>query len=72
MATAQQIGQAVGLAILTGVATTTTATPEALDRRLRGRLPARRGFALIAALAASTIIARTRAPRPGTAVPVPA
>ena len=44
MATAQQIGQAVGLAILTGVATTTAATRAGADRRLRGRVPRRRGL----------------------------
>src|SRR3954447_23611059 len=68
MATAQQIGQAVGLAILTGVATTSTATPEALTSGFEDAFLVAAGFALIAALAASTIIARTRLPRPGTAV----
>ena len=72
MATAQQIGQAVGLAILAGVATPTTATPEALTDGFEDAFLLAGGFALIAALAASTIIAGTRAPRPGAAVPVPA
>ena len=61
MATSQQIGQAVGLAILTGVATSID------DAFLLAG-----GFALLAALAASTIIAALRTPRPGTAIPVPA
>jgi EmrB/QacA subfamily drug resistance transporter len=72
MATAQQIGQAVGLAILTGVATTTAATPAALTDGFADAFVVAAGFALIAALAAFVIIAKTRAPQPGTAVPVPA
>jgi ABC-type glycerol-3-phosphate transport system permease component len=72
MATAQQIGQAVGLAILTGVATTTAATPQALTNGFEIAFVVAAGFALIAALAAFAIIRKTRAPQPGTAVPVPA
>jgi EmrB/QacA subfamily drug resistance transporter len=72
MATAQQIGQAVGLAILTGVATTTTTTAQALTAGFEDAFLLAATFALIGALAAFTIIATTRAPKPGTAVPVPA
>jgi EmrB/QacA subfamily drug resistance transporter len=72
MATAQQIGQAVGLAVLTGVATTTTAAPEAITKGFEDAFLVAGGFALIAALAATAIIRSVRAPRPGTAVPVPA
>jgi EmrB/QacA subfamily drug resistance transporter len=63
MATAQQIGQALGLAILTGV-TTGLAFGDAF------LLAA--GFALLAALAAFTLIPHVKAPPAGAAVPVPA
>jgi EmrB/QacA subfamily drug resistance transporter len=72
MATAQQIGQAVGLAILTGVATTTAATPAALTHSFENAFVVAAGFALIAALAAFVIVAKTRVRQPGTAVAVPA
>jgi predicted MFS family arabinose efflux permease len=72
MATAQQIGQAVGLAVLTGVATTTAATPQALTAGFEDAFVVAAGFALIAALAAFVIVAKTRAPQPGKAIPVPA
>jgi EmrB/QacA subfamily drug resistance transporter len=72
MATAQQIGQAVGLAVLTGVATTTSTSAEALTAGFEDAFLVAAAFALIGALAAFTIIAKTRAPKPGTAVPVPA
>jgi MFS family permease len=72
MATAQQIGQAVGLAILTGVATTTSTSAQALTAGFEDAFLVAAAFALIGALAAFTIIAKTRAPKPGTAVPVPA
>jgi EmrB/QacA subfamily drug resistance transporter len=72
MATAQQIGQAVGLAVLTGVATTTSTSADALTAGFEDAFLLAAAFALIAALAAFTIIAKTRTARPGTAVPVPA
>jgi EmrB/QacA subfamily drug resistance transporter len=72
MATAQQIGQAIGLAILTGVATTTSTTASALTAGFEDAFLLAAAFALIGALAAFTIIAKTRAAKPGTAVPVPA
>jgi EmrB/QacA subfamily drug resistance transporter len=72
MATAQQIGQAVGLAILAGVATTTSTRAQALTAGFEDAFLVAAGFALIGALAAFMIIAKTRAPKPGTAVPVPA
>ena len=72
MSTAQQIGQAVGLAVLTGVATTTTTSAEALTAGFEDAFLVAAAFALLAALAAFTIIAKTRAPKPGTAVAVPA
>jgi EmrB/QacA subfamily drug resistance transporter len=71
MATAQQVGQAVGLAILTGVAATRSTSAQALTGGFEDAFLVAAAFALIAALAASTIIARTRAVRPGTAVAVP-
>src|SRR4051812_6937336 len=72
MATAQQIGQAVGLAVLTGVATTTSTSAQALTAGFEDAFLLAAAFALLGALAAFTIIAKTRAPKPGTAIPVPA
>ena len=72
MATAQQIGQAIGLAVLTGVASTTVATPAALTNGFEDAFLVAGGFALIAALAAFTIIRHVKAPPAGAAVPVPA
>ena len=72
MATAQQIGQAVGLAVLTGVATTTAATPQALTAGFEDAFVVAAGFALIAALAAFTIIADDPRPAAGHRGPVPA
>ncbi|WP_028067810.1 MFS transporter [Solirubrobacter soli] len=72
MSTAQQIGQAVGLAVLTGVATTTSTSAQALTAGFEDAFLVAAAFALIGALAAFTIITKTRAPKPGTAVPVPA
>ena len=72
MATSQQIGQALGLALLTGVASTTVATPEALTDGFEDAFLVAGGFALIAALAAFTIIRHVKAPPAGAAVPVPA
>jgi EmrB/QacA subfamily drug resistance transporter len=72
MATAQQIGQAVGLAILTGVATTTSTSVTALTAGFEDAFLVAAGFALIGALAAFTIIAKTRAAKPGAPVPIPA
>ena len=72
MSTASQIGQAVGLAVLTGVATTTAATPEALTSSFEDAFLVAAGFALLAALAAFTIIRHVKAPAAGAAVPVPA
>jgi EmrB/QacA subfamily drug resistance transporter len=72
MATAQQIGQAVGLALLTGVAATTGTSAQALTAGFEDAFLLAAAFALIGALAAFTIIAKTRAPKPGTAVAVPA
>jgi hypothetical protein len=72
MSTAQQIGQAVGLAVLTGVASTTAATPETLTSSFEDAFLVAGGFALLAALAAFTIIRHVKAPPAGAAVPVPA
>jgi EmrB/QacA subfamily drug resistance transporter len=72
MSTAQQIGQAVGLAALTGVASTTASTPQALTSSFEDAFLLAGGFALLAALAAFTIIRHVKAPAPGAAVPVPA
>jgi EmrB/QacA subfamily drug resistance transporter len=72
MATAQQIGQAVGLALLTGVAATTGTSAQALTAGFEDAFLLAAAFAVIGALAAFTIIAKTRAPKPGTAVAVPA
>jgi EmrB/QacA subfamily drug resistance transporter len=68
MATAQQLGQAVGLAVLTGVAShSTTLTAGFQDAFLVAA-----GFALVAALATTLIVRGVRTPQPGTAIPVPA
>jgi EmrB/QacA subfamily drug resistance transporter len=72
MATAQQIGQAVGLAVLTGVAATTAPGAQALNTGFQDAFVVAGGFALLAALAASTIIRGVKAPPPGAPVPVPA
>jgi EmrB/QacA subfamily drug resistance transporter len=72
MATAQQIGQAVGLAVLTGVATTSAPSVQALNAGFQDAFVVAAGFALIAALAAFAIIRGVKAPQPGAAVPVPA
>ena len=69
MATAQQIGQALGLAILTGVPAR-PATPSL--RAFEDAFLVAGGFALLAALAAFTIIRHVKAPPAGAAVPVPA
>jgi len=61
LATSQQFGQAIGLALLTGVATS-----------IANAFLLAAVFALLAALAAWVILPATKAPRPGTAVPVPA
>jgi EmrB/QacA subfamily drug resistance transporter len=72
MATSQQIGQAVGLAILTGVATTAAPSAQALNAGFQDAFVVAGGFALIAALAAFAIIRGVKAPQPGAAVPVTA
>jgi hypothetical protein len=70
MATAQQIGQAVGLAVLAGVATTTAPSPQALTAGFQDAFLVAGGFALIAALAAIAIIRQTSASgRTGEPVP---
>ena len=70
MATAQQIGQAVGLAVLAGVATTTAPSPQALTEGFQDAFLVAGGFALIAALAAIAIIRQTNAMgRTGEPVP---
>jgi MFS family permease len=70
MATAQQVGQAVGLAILAGVATAAAPTPQALTDGFQDAFLVAAGFALIAALAATVIIRQTSAiGRTGEPVP---
>ena len=72
MATAQQIGQAVGLADPDRRRHHDGATPEALTGGFEDAFLVAAGFALIAALAAFTIIRHVKAPPAGAAVPVPA